>query len=223
MRYFVIILLLPLLFGCKSNKEMPVEFVLLSDVADDIRVDLRYSTNRNFMGRKIDGYESNRCYVTKATAQALREVQSDLRPLGMSLKVFDAYRPQIAVDHFVRWAKDLQDTLNKSSYYPNVPKSELFERGYIAARSGHTRGSTLDLTLVYLENNVELDMGTPWDFFSTRSWPGSELVDPVLQKNRIMLRDVMIKNGFKPYDKEWWHFTLEEEPFPDTYFNFNIR
>lgn len=222
MRYQIIILLV-ITFGCESNHGLPPGFVLLSDVVDDIRIDLRYSTQRNFMGRKIDGYESGRCYVTGETGKALTGVQKDLRPLGLSLKVFDAYRPQVAVDHFVRWAKDLTDTINKKIYYPKVPKSELFKRGYIAEKSGHTRGSTLDLTLVYAANDVELDMGTPWDYFSIKSWPESDLIRPAHRENRRILRDVMVKHGFKPYNKEWWHFTLGDEPFPDTYFNFTIK
>jgi len=223
----IVILSLTGLSGSISTRQnLPIGFVYLENVIPGITIELRYFSSNNFIRNTIDGYEGPRCIITGKAAAALMNVQIELNENGLGLKIFDAYRPQQAVDHFVRWAKDLSDTLNKNQYYPEVPKSELFERGYISARSGHTRGSTLDLTIIYVagENTgKELDMGTPWDFFSTKSWPSSELVTAQQKSNRDLLRDVMTKHGFKPLKEEWWHFTLQDEPYPDTYFNFPVR
>ena len=161
--------------------------------------------------------------VSKKTALALQKIQQIFLKDSLSLKIFDAYRPQQAVDHFVKWAKDLKDTLRKQDFYPSVPKSELFAQGYIASKSGHTRGSTVDLTLVHVKTNQELDMGSPYDFFGKASHPFYKGITKVQQKNRLLLRTVMLKNGFQPYENEWWHFTLKKEPFPKTYFNFPIE
>ncbi len=193
------------------NKEIP-----------EVKIDLRYYSKNNFMGDTIDGYYANKCILSVDATKALSDVQKELSQKDLSLKVFDAYRPQRAVDHFVRWAQNLADTMMKSQYYPYVPKSILFTEGYIAERSGHTRGSTLDLTIV---NNVgvELDMGTPWDYFGPESWLANENLTSVQISNRQLLQTVMKKYGFRSYEKEWWHFTLENEPFPDTYFDFPIK
>ena len=146
--------------------------------------------------------------------------------MGYGLKVFDTYRPQRAVDHFVRWARDVQDTKMKDVFYPDIKKQHLFQQGYISSKSGHTRGSTVDLTLLYLtgENKAEeVDMGTPWDFFSPKSWPSSDKVTALQKSNRMILQKVMVIHGFRAYNAEWWHFTLKEEPFPYTYFNFPVE
>jgi D-alanyl-D-alanine dipeptidase len=142
---------------------------------------------------------------------------------GLSLKIFDAYRPQQAVDHFVRWAKVMNDTLMKQLYYPDVQKSELFTLGFIASKSGHTRGSTVDLSIVDVKTNKEVDMGSSYDFFGEKSHPFYKKITEAQMKNRMLLRTIMIKNGFIPYDNEWWHFTLKDEPYPTTYFNFLIE
>jgi D-alanyl-D-alanine dipeptidase len=143
--------------------------------------------------------------------------------MGLSLKVYDAYRPQQSVDHFVRWAKKLNDTLMKQSYYPTIRKSDLFKLGFIASKSGHTRGSSVDLSIVEIKTNKEIDMGSSYDFFGATSHSFHKKLSSRQEKNRMLLRNIMIKNGFKPYDKEWWHFTLVDEPFPNTYFNFDIE
>jgi D-alanyl-D-alanine dipeptidase len=153
---------------------------------------------------------------------ALAAVQKDLAGRGLGLKVFDCYRPTRAVAHFVRWAKDLKDVAQKARFYPEVDKQNLFRDGYIAARSGHSRGSTVDLTLVHSTNRHELDMGTAFDLFSPRSWPASTTVTPAQHANRMLLASVMTKHGFKPLEQEWWHFTLAREPFPETYFDFPV-
>lgn len=201
-------------------------FVYCDAVIPDIRLELRYATAHNFVGERIDGYQRPACILTRQAALALRKVQEELRRFGLGLKIFDAYRPQRAVDHFVRWARDLNDTRMKSEFYPRVEKGNLFRDDYIAARSGHSRGSTVDLTIVSLTGETagrELDMGTGFDFFGPESWPDHPGMTPGQRANRLLLRTVMRKQGFRPYSKEWWHFTLEREPFPDTYFDFPVR
>ncbi|MEO9569704.1 MAG: M15 family metallopeptidase [Polaribacter sp.] len=198
-------------------------FVYLDSIEKTIRVELRYLNNNNFIGKPIDGYYKNRVIVTYKTAIALKKIQQILIKKGLSLKIFDAYRPQQSVNHFVRWAKVLDDTLMKAKYYPKVSKSKLFKQGYIASKSGHTRGSTVDLTIVNLKTGEELNMGSPFDFFGEQSHPFYKKISIIERKNRMLLRKVMIENGFKPYDNEWWHFTLKNEPFPKTYFNFPIK
>ena len=202
---------------------LPEGFVYLSDIDKTIQKELRYLSDNNFIGKPIDGYHKNCIIVTKASADALTKVQKSLQKEGFSLKIFDAYRPQQAVNHFVRWAKVLDDTLMKKAYYPDVPKSELFKRGYIASRSGHSRGSTVDLTIVDIKTGKELDMGSPFDFFGIKSHHLPKNITPEQQKNRLLLRNLMSKNNFRPYKNEWWHFTLRNEPFPKTYFNFPIE
>ena len=204
-------------------QKLPEGFVFLSDLDATIQSELRYLSNNNFIGKTIDGYFDNCVIVTKETADALHRVQTILAKKGLSLKVFDAYRPQKAVDHFVKWAKVLQDTLMKQEYYPQVPKSELFNSGYIASKSGHTRGSTVDLTIINLKTSKELDMGSPYDFFGVQSHSYYKNISENQKKNRFYLREIMLANDFKPYDYEWWHFTLINEPFPNTYFNFPIK
>lgn len=214
------------LVACTAAEDpaaLPEGFVALSEIAPGIQQEVRYFSANNFVGEPIDGYQAPTIYLTRSAAEALRQVQSELAPFGIGLKVFDAYRPQQAVDHFVRWARDLDDQRMKGRYYPQVAKSDLFSDGYIAARSGHSRGSTVDLTLVDLDTGAELDMGTPWDFFDLASWPDSDQVTTQQQANRLLLRRVMLAAGFQPLSTEWWHFTLVDEPFPDTYFDFPVE
>ena len=205
------------------SQHKPEDFVYLLDLEPSIKMELRYFSNNNFIGQPIDGYHRSTIIVSKPTALALQKVQNDLEKKGLGLKIFDAYRPQQAVNHFVRWAKVLNDTLMKQSYYPDVPKSELFKRGYIASKSGHSRGSTVDLTLIDLDTGNELDMGSPYDFFGVQSHPFYKKITDEQRKNRMLLRRVMLKNGFKPYENEWWHFTLRDEPFPNQYFDFPVK
>ncbi|MDA3947442.1 MAG: M15 family metallopeptidase [Helicobacteraceae bacterium] len=182
-----------------------------------IEFEMRYATEDNFIGRSIDGYHAPLCYLSNEAAAALVKVQQSFQQEGLALLVFDCYRPQRAVDHFVRWAKALDETKMKSSYYPNVDKKDLFREGYIAAKSGHSRGSTLDLTI------KGLDMGTPFDFFDPRSHTDSDAVTKEQYKNRMDLKKVMEENGFTNYAEEWWHYTLKDEPFKERYFDFDIR
>jgi len=198
-------------------------FSYLSEVDESIQQELRYFSSNNFIGKKIDGYNKNTIIISNAAANALKKVQAELKQMGLSLKVYDAYRPQQSVDHFVRWAKKLNDTLMKQSYYPTIRKSDLFKLGFIASKSGHTRGSSVDLSIVEIKTNKEIDMGSSYDFFGATSHSFHKKLSSRQEKNRMLLRNIMIKNGFKPYDKEWWHFTLVDEPFPNTYFNFDIE
>lgn len=206
--------------------DLPEGFVYLDEAVPDIVVDLRYYSGENFIGERIDGYLAPRCILSREAAVALSRVQGDLKRFGLGLKVFDAYRPQRAVDHFVRWAEDLGDTRMKPRYYPDVNKADLFDQGYIAARSSHSRGSAVDLTLIALDGGNrgrELDMGSGFDFFGQESWPDNPAMTPEQRAHRLLLRAVMVRHGFEPYAKEWWHFMLKPEPFPDTTFDFPVE
>ena len=207
----------------QGGDALPAGFVRLGEAIPGIVVDARYHGAENFVGAPVDGYEAPVAILTQAAADALRQVQATLRARGFGLKVFDAYRPQIAVDHFVRWAADPADERTKAEYYPAVPKSALFARGYIAELSGHSRGSTVDLTVVRLSDGAELDMGTPFDFFGPESAVAHDDLTDAQRANRRLLADAMRKHGFEPYPEEWWHYTLADEPYPDTYFDFPVR
>jgi D-alanyl-D-alanine dipeptidase len=198
--------------------------VYLSDIIPDITIDLRYYTTNNFIGTPIDGYLAPKCIVTKDASIAIKNVQDELKTYGLCLKILDTYRPQQAVDHFVRWANDYADTLKKAEYYPNVKKNELIP-DYIASKSGHSRGSTVDLTIISLNSNntVQIDMGGIFDYFGEVSWVNNMNITPTQRAHRMLLQTLMIKHGFRPYSKEWWHFTLQDEPFPNTYFNFPVK
>ena len=208
-------------FGGKDG--LPDEFCYLDKIIPNAVYDVRYYGTNNFVGERIDGYQVKRVILTRDAAAALAGVQKDLTPFGLGLKIFDGYRPQDAVLHFVRWAEDLKDTRMKQQYYPDVQKKNLFRDGYIAEKSGHSRGSTVDLTILDLKTGQELDMGTGFDFFGPKSWPENKEMSVQVRSNRALLREVMVRNGFKPLKEEWWHFTLEFEPFPETYFNFYIK
>lgn len=198
-------------------------FVIITDVVPDAILEIRYYSTYNFVGQRIDGYEAPVAYMTRRAADSLKVVNDELKAQGYRLKIWDAYRPQRAVNHFIRWAEDLQDTTMKSVFYPMVDKSLLFEQGYIMARSGHSRGSTVDLTLVDAATGKELDMGSPFDWFGEESHPTYEDLTDEVRQNRQILWDAMLKHGFKMIDSEWWHFTLDKEPYPETYFDFPIR
>jgi D-alanyl-D-alanine dipeptidase len=201
---------------------LPADFVSLAHVDGSIALDLRYASADNFVGARVDGYDTAQCLLTRAAAEALARVQADLRAVGFGLRVFDCYRPQRAVDHFVRWSRAPDDSAAKARHYPRVAKGELFARGYIAERSGHSRGSTLDLTLVGADG-CELDLGTPFDFFDPRAAGDSQDVPAAAQALRAELRAAMERRGFRPYAAEWWHFTLADEPYADTYFDAPVR
>ena len=226
---------------------LPQGFVYLDTVDPTILNELRYSVHHNFVGRPIIGYEGQRVIMTRQAAQALARVQRDLRPQGLTLKVYDAYRPQRAVDNFVAWSLDVADSSMKAEFYPRVDKARVFDLGYVARRSGHSRGSTVDLTLVPLDvpaqasyrpgdplvdgcaakgvrfDDNSLDMGTGFDVFDPLSHTDSPLIKGAGRVNRDLLRGLMDHHGFQNLETEWWHYTLRDEPFPETYFDFVVR
>jgi len=228
------------------SQEIPKEFVEIREVIPDIILDLRYLTNHNFLGVPVDGYKAEKCFITKAAADSLAKVQAELSRFNLSLKVYDAYRPQQAVDHFVRWAKDLSDTITKKEFYPTLDKSQLFIDGYIAEKSGHSRGSTIDLTIVPIPlpsqsnfdvknqcecyksiekrfNDNSIDMGSGFDCFNNISHAENKQITTQQRANRLLLKSLMEKYGFRGIKEEWWHFTLRNEPYPNTYFDFVIE
>ena len=232
---------------CRSESKMPERFVDLREVVPSLQFDIRYFGPHNFVGEQIDGYSAPKCVLTREAASALAKVQKDLEPFSLSLKIYDCYRPQRAVDHFVRWAKNIGDVRTKVEFYPTLDKKDLFTGGYIATRSGHSRGSTVDLTIVTLpaappapyrpgdklqacylpveqrfpDNGI--DMGTGFDCFHELSHTVNRQVGGKQRINRLLLKTIMEKQGFKYYEQEWWHFTLRDEPFPNTYFDFLIE
>ena len=211
------------------------QFVNLADAVPDAILEIRYYSTYNFVGARVDGYEEPAALLTRQAADSLRAVSDDLLKQGYRLKIFDAYRPQCAVDHFMRWAADVNDTLMKPYFYPKVPRDKLFELGYILEKSGHTRGSTVDLTLFDMATEKEVDMGGTFDWFGRESHPdfggdpktgkykGNAQITAEQFHNRMILREAMMRHGFQPLDEEWWHFTLKNEPFPDTYFTFPVK
>lgn len=199
------------------------DFVLISEAVPDAILEIRYYSTYNFVGDRIDGYEEPLAFLTAEAAQALKEVSDELVSKGYRLKIYDAYRPQMAVTNFVEWAKDEDDTRMKAYFYPELEKDVLFPQGYIDEHSGHSRGSTLDLTLFDMRTEKEADMGGTFDYFGELSHPDYTGITEEQYANRMLLREVMLKHGFKPLDEEWWHFTLENEPYPDTYFTFPVN
>jgi len=200
----------------------PSGFVLLSDLAPEVEQEIRYYTAYNFVGEPIDGYEEPCAVLTREAATALKRASDESRALGYRLKVYDAYRPARAVAHFIRWAEDVADQRMKTVFYPDLDKRELFEKGYVSERSGHSRGSAVDLTLLFEKTGEEVDMGSPFDLLSEISHPDYRGVTEKQYGNRMLLRQIMTRNGFLPNNCEWWHFYLASEPYPDTYFDFPV-
>ena len=216
-----------MLAGCcgrtAQDRAFEKAFVNITDVVPDAILEIRYYGTYNFVGTRIDGYLQPTALLTREAAEALKEVSDEMIAKGYRLKIYDAYRPQRAVDHFVRWAADVADTLMKPYFYPDLDKSVLFEQEYIMAKSGHTRGSTVDLTLFDMNTEKEVDMGGTFDWFGLESHPDYRDITEEQFANRMILRQAMLRQGFKPIEEEWWHFTLKNEPFPDTYFTFPVR
>ena len=215
----------------KSLEEDASAFVEVTDVIPEAILEIRYYSTYNFIGTRIPGYEAPIAILTKEATDSLKQVSIDLMKQGYRLKIFDGYRPQKAVDYFMVWAKDLNDTLMKRYFYPELDKAVLVPQEYIAEKSGHTRGSTIDLTLFDMNTEKEVDMGCTYDYFGVASHPSVQPGEPVgayqpinqqQYDNRMILQKAMVAHGFKPYDCEWWHFTLANEPFPNTYFTFPI-
>lgn len=245
-KFFLFIVAAVLFAGCEKQKDDPTldrsGFVVITDVIPDAILEIRYYSTYNFVGTRIDGYLQPVALLTKEAADSLKAVSDDVKAQGYRLKIYDAYRPQMGVNHFVRWAENIADTMMKSYFYPDLHKSVLFEQEYIYERSGHTRGSTVDLTLFDMRTEKEADMGGTFDWFGPESHPdfcgnpetgvytGDNSKSPAGRsitaeqfENRMILRRAMLRHGFKALDSEWWHFTLANEPYPDTYFNFPVR
>ena len=219
---------------------VPEGFVRLAEVVPDAILEIRYYSTYNFVGDRIDGYERPTALLTAEAAHALKAASDNMMAQGYRLKIYDAYRPQRAVAHFMKWADDLADTRMKPFFYPNLDKSALFKRGYLVAKSGHSRGSTVDLTLFDMATGKEVDMGGAFDWFGKESHPdwcgnpetgeytgGTKPQNGAISAeqfhNRMMLRAAMTHHGFKPLNEEWWHFTLADEPYPETYFDFPVK
>ena len=208
--------------GVPKARMLPEGFVYLDEWIEDCIIDAKYAGTDNFMGRPADGYVQPLVVASVEAARALVRAADALRGQGWLIKVFDAYRPQRAVDDFCRWGADLADQRRKALHYPAVEKARMFEEGYIARRSSHTRGSAVDLTLADADGQP-LDMGTRFDFMDPRSWPDSRDISPAQHENRMRLRGAMLACGFVPYEREWWHFSVDPEPYPQTYFDFPVR
>ncbi len=219
-----------MLTACTKNKVETIapeydrsDFVEVTEVIPDVILEIRYYSTYNFVGTRVDGYVRPLALMTRQAADSLKAVNDELKAKGYRLKIWDTYRPQRAVNHFIRWAEDLNDTTMKKVFYPMVDKSLLFEQGYIYARSSHSRGSTVDLTLIETATGKELDMGSPFDWFGEESHPDYPCKLYMQSFNRLLLHDAMVRHGFEGLDSEWWHFTLANEPYPDTYFDFPIE
>ena len=197
-------------------------FVVLADYVPGIIQEIRYYSTCNFVGDRIDGYEAPVALLTIEAARALKAVANEVNAQGYRLKIFDAYRPANAVKHFMLWGIEDLDLRMKPYFYPDLEKQELFRQGYIASQSSHSRGSAVDLTLLDMRTGKEVDMGSPFDLFSEVSHPDSRAVTDEQYANRMFLQDAMTRNGFQPIDCEWWHFSLKNEPWPDTYFEFPV-
>ena len=198
-------------------------FVSVGEMIPDVLLDIRYYSAFNFIGERIDGYEEPVALLTREAARALKTVSDEAMELGFRLKILDAYRPQKAVDHFVRWAEDPEDIRMKRYFYPDLDKKDIIPQHYIAERSGHSRGSTVDLTLFDMASQQDLDMGGTFDFFGERSHPDYAGAGETQYRHRMLLQNLMVRHGFRPLQTEWWHFSLEDEPWPDTYFTFPVR
>ncbi len=215
-------LLFLLLVSCETSN-IPKGFLKIENIDPPILLDIRYSGSDNFLGRTVIGYEKPKKILTNEAIEALTKIQKILSKKGLGLKLFDGYRPQKSVNNFVEWSKKASDTLTKKKYYPNEKKDSLFLKGYVAKKSGHSRGSTVDITLIYTDSinfGKELDMGSGWDLFGNESWIDYDSITDLQKNNRNFLQTIMSQNGFKSYSREWWHFTLINEPYPNTYFDF---
>ena len=210
--------------GTSTGPPSKEDFIDLKEIMPNLRSDLRYYGDNNFVGQPIQGYNSPKALLTKDAAYALKKVQDELERLGFGLLIYDAYRPQRATEHFVKWAEDESDTTMKLQFYPNIDKKDLFAKGYISLKSGHSRGSTVDVTIVSLKTKQILNMGSPYDLFDEMS--STEHTSSITKNQhslRMLLKRRMEKHGWKSYAQEWWHFTLDNEPYPNTYFDFPIE
>ncbi|MCB7479661.1 M15 family metallopeptidase [Christiangramia sediminis] len=223
MKNLLLSLLSFMIFSTAKAQEIPEGFVYIDEVIPDVVCEIRYAGENNFVGKPITGYENPRAILSKPAAKALAKVQNELIQKDYMLKIFDAYRPQRAVNHLMEWARDEGDTLKKAEFYPEVAKKDLFQLGYIATRSGHSRGSTVDLTMIRVSDCKNVDMGSTYDFFGEISHHNTSQISEDQKGNRELLRLTMRKYGFRSYSEEWWHYTYNMEPYPNTYFDFPVK
>ncbi|WP_217492816.1 M15 family metallopeptidase [Bacillus sp. FJAT-27264] len=207
----------------EKQYKLPQGFAYLDEIIPSAQYEIRYYSSNNFVGKRINGYKAPLAIMSQPAANALKAVSDNLARQGYILRIYDTYRPQKAVNHFIRWSKDASDIKMKQQYYPALDKKNLFKLGFISSKSGHSRGSTVDLTLAYLKNGTVVDMGSPYDFFGPISYYDTKLISKTQMANRKILKDAMMKEGFQPYSKEWWHFTLKKEPYPGKYFDFDVE
>lgn len=213
-----------LLFAFKSTtRKLPQGFVYVTEIIPNIKLELRYFTSNNFIGKPINGYHAEKCILTLQATTALKKVEDELLEQGLCLQIYDTYRPQKAVNHFKKWAKNINDTLMKQQYYPMVKKRNLFRLQYISSHSRHSSGSTVDLTIYSDKTNDVLDMGSDYDYFGEKSWVSYQKITKKQKENRQLLQRIMLKHGFRSYPKEWWHFTLRYEPYRNHYFDFDVE
>lgn len=220
--YALLVIAASMTNSVQANDNKRDEFVDITTVIPNAVLDIRYFGDHNFVGKPVDGYTAPKCLLHESAAKGLVKVQQQAQQQGLGIKVFDCYRPQRAVDHFVRWVNDKSDTKTKAEFYPNLGKDKLLG-GYIAAKSGHSRGSTIDLTLVDAKTGQELDMGSPFDMFDTLSNTDDPRITPAQKANRYRLKNLMVEAGFSPYSMEWWHFTYKPQAYPNTYFDFVVQ
>lgn len=223
MKLKYIIISVVVFWALQREQGLPDGFVYAQNHIPRLHVALKYFSTHNFVGDTIRGYKANKLILTRETVDALKHVNEELLLQNKCLLVYDGYRPQRAVNHFMEWARDLNDTINKAGFYPNVDKKDLFKEEYIAMRSGHSKGSTVDLTIIDGTTNEPLDMGSSYDFFGEQSWVDYDGISEEQKNNRQLLQSLMLKYGFRNYQREWWHFTLRNEPFPETYFDFEVQ
>lgn len=215
--------LMTLLSSLTQEKYPPEGFVYIHESIPSVHYEIRYAGEHNFVGQPIDGYEKPVALLSEEAADALKKASDALEAKGYEIKVFDAYRPQRAVNQFIAWARDPEQEKMKTEFYPEVDKKNLFKLGYIASKSGHSRGSTIDLSIVEKATGKEVDMGSPYDFFGPISHHGATEITPQQTRNREILLRAMQEAGFRAYSEEWWHYTLRNEPYPDTYFDFPVK
>ncbi|BBI34215.1 M15 family metallopeptidase [Cohnella abietis] len=207
----------------EKKRKLPKGFVYMDEVIPAAKSEIRYYSDYNFVGKRIDGYKAPIAILASDAAKALKAVSDEVEKKGYTLLIYDAYRPQKAVNHFIRWAKDSKDTKMKDIFYPAVDKTKVFKLGYVASKSGHSRGGTVDLTIIDKKTGEIVDMGSPYDFFGDISSHGTKLITSEQTANRNILKNAMVKHGFRLYSKEWWHYTLNKEPFPNKYFDFDVE
>ena len=209
--------------GIKKAYDLPDGFVYIDDIIEDCIIDAKLAGTDNITGHPLDGYEKPLVVMSVEAAEACAKAADILRSKGYIMKIFDSYRPQRAVDDLCRWGEDLEDQRRKPIQYPKIDKAKMFEEEYICRKSSHTRGGAIDLTIVNMETHQEVDMGTCFDYMDTRSWPESTEISEQQHNNRWILREAMLSCGFVPFPNEWWHFSIDPEPYPDTYFDFPVR